>query len=650
MLATLTARRRSATRTGCSRSSGTATGSRPSSTTARSVSGRATARTARRTSRVCSRRRPGSTPTRRSSTARSWRSTREGRPDFGLPAVADQPRRTGPPKDRNGKDKNGTEPPREAPLVYQVFDLLYLDGRSLLAVPLEERKRLLRSVLREQSRVKFAAHIDGDGTTFYAVAKERNLEGIIAKHRRGHYEPGKRTALWLKVKVRPEQELVVGGYLPGEGTHEELGALLVGVYEGDTLRYAGRVGSGIDTRTRDQLRPYGSTHSCVKRRPPDPAPDRKGDLREARWVDPKIVIRAEFSNWTRDDLVRQAAFKGFEPEKAHESSSGSARSPVDAEVLAADEREAKAAAKNRPGATKHPRGRYGQAAKTSKPKPKGCGEGGHQPPCRARPPRRRLTRNNQPVARRDPPEHGRSSPRVTDRAPRASGRSGGRGAEAHEPRQGPLPAGRGESGAGHEARADPLLRPDRAGDAAPPRRTGRSTCIATRTGQMGRPSGRRTSRRRRRRGWRLARGGRLEEREANDHLRSPIAWPRLCVAGQPGRVRDPRLDVAVSTSSPMPGRDVRPHRHRPRHEDHLGSRPPSARGCTANGARPPLVRGYPEDDRQAGDPGLDPDRAGIRLSRDTSGWAERAWRADRCDGPGAGVLGLGEGEPRREGA
>src|SRR5947207_315771 len=85
------------------------------------------------------------------------------------------------------------------------------------------------------------------------VTAQLGREGIIAKHRRSPYEPGHRTTTWLKVKVRPEQELVVGGYLPGEGTHTELGALIVGVHEGGRLRYAGRVGSGIDAKTRGDL-------------------------------------------------------------------------------------------------------------------------------------------------------------------------------------------------------------------------------------------------------------------------------------------------------------------------------------------------------------------------------------------------------------
>ena len=102
-------------------------------------------------------------------------------------------------------------------LVYQPFDLLYLDGRSLLDVPLEDRKRLLRSVIREHPRVRYASHVEGEGLAFFEAAKARRLEGMIAKLRRSRYEPGRRSNAWLKFKIRPEQELVIGGWTPGEG-------------------------------------------------------------------------------------------------------------------------------------------------------------------------------------------------------------------------------------------------------------------------------------------------------------------------------------------------------------------------------------------------------------------------------------------------
>jgi bifunctional non-homologous end joining protein LigD len=208
----------------------------------------------------------------------------------------------------------GAAGPGDATLVYQAFDLLYLDGRSLTSVPLEDRKRLLRSVLREQPRVRFASHVERDGIAFHAAAAERGLEGVVAKRRRSPYEPGRRTTNWLKLKIRPEQEFVVGGYVPGKGTHADLGALLLGVHEGSVLRYAGRVGSGIDARTRRDLR--ARLDATVRETAPfDPAPARSGDLRDARWAEPRIVVRVRFASWTRDGVVRQASFAGIDPDR-----------------------------------------------------------------------------------------------------------------------------------------------------------------------------------------------------------------------------------------------------------------------------------------------------------------------------------------------
>ncbi len=224
----------------------------------------------------------------------------DGAPDFGLLQEAISGLRS------RGPGKGPA--PR---LLYQVFDLLYLDGRSLLQVPLQDRKRLLRSVLNETGRVRFASHVEGDGIAFHRAAKARNLEGVVAKLRRSHYQPGARSAAWLKIKIRPEQELVVGGFTPGEGNAKDLGAIAVGVYEGGKLQFAGKVGSGFNARTRTELRKR-LEGLVTEESPFDPAPERKGELRNVVWVRPELVIRAELGGWTREGLVRQTSFKGID--------------------------------------------------------------------------------------------------------------------------------------------------------------------------------------------------------------------------------------------------------------------------------------------------------------------------------------------------
>ena len=182
----------------------------------------------------------------------------DGRPSFsalqertGLMGLESRTGRRRPRAEREPAEP--PEPRSAAPIIYQAFDLLYLDGRSLLDVPLESRKRLLHRILRPHPLVQYATHVVGEGPAFLDAALAGGLEGVVAKKRTSRYRPGERSPDWVKIKVRAEQEVAVIGWLPRQGSTDDLGSLIVAVHGPDGLVHAGQVGSGLDGRTRREL-------------------------------------------------------------------------------------------------------------------------------------------------------------------------------------------------------------------------------------------------------------------------------------------------------------------------------------------------------------------------------------------------------------
>jgi len=197
-------------------------------------------------------------------------------------------------------------------LTYFAFDLLHLDGYNLRGLPLTRRKAILAALLEEgDGAIRVSEHIEGEGGLVFRKACELGTEGIISKLADGKYVPG-RAAGWLKSKCNQEQEFVVGGFtLPSNGSHG-VGALLLGYYTGNELVYAGRTGTGFTQKThqslRDRLEKLRSAKSWFANVPQDV---RKG----AVWVKPELVAQVTFSNWTGDNVVRQAAFKGLREDR-----------------------------------------------------------------------------------------------------------------------------------------------------------------------------------------------------------------------------------------------------------------------------------------------------------------------------------------------
>ena len=197
-----------------------------------------------------------------------------------------------------------------AGLVYLVFDLLELDGAPLLGTPLEARKARLQTLVTRSAgrRIRYADHVVGHGAAFFAQATTLGVEGIVSKRRDGVYQPGRRSG-WLKIKCLREQPFVVGGYTDQAGMVGGLGALLVGHYEQARLVFAGRVGTGFTQKISggllDRLRPLARATS-----PFDPPP--AGPLaRAAHFVEPSLVCRVAFAEWTDDDKIRHPVYRGL---------------------------------------------------------------------------------------------------------------------------------------------------------------------------------------------------------------------------------------------------------------------------------------------------------------------------------------------------
>ena len=192
---------------------------------------------------------------------------------------------------------------------YYVFDILHLDGEDTTALPLRERKALLRRALAFAGPVRLTPHRNRDGEALFADACRKGWEGLIAKRADSRYVHG-RSRDWLKLKCSAEQELVIGGYTAPKGSRTDLGALLLGYYEDGRLRYAGKVGTGF---TRATLRDLAGRLEPL-RRAAAPFADRVRE-RGATWVEPRLVAQVGFSEWTRDGRLRHPRFLGLREDK-----------------------------------------------------------------------------------------------------------------------------------------------------------------------------------------------------------------------------------------------------------------------------------------------------------------------------------------------
>jgi bifunctional non-homologous end joining protein LigD len=233
----------------------------------------------------------------------------EGRPSFSL-----MQQRTG---FRSGKRRM---PRREGvPVIYYAFDLLYLDGLDLRRVALEQRKQLLQEKIVAGGVVQFSDHYAEKGLDLFEAAKQRGLEGILAKKRRSVYEE-KRSRDWLKIKITQRQECVIGGYTDPEGSREYFGALVLGLYDQKgRLIHVGQVGTGFDHKTLKEI--FARLQPLKTKQ--NPFYGEIGGLRKVQFVRPEVVAEIKFAEWTHETAdggvkLRAPVFMGLRFDKSAE--------------------------------------------------------------------------------------------------------------------------------------------------------------------------------------------------------------------------------------------------------------------------------------------------------------------------------------------
>jgi bifunctional non-homologous end joining protein LigD len=198
-----------------------------------------------------------------------------------------------------------------APVVYVLFDLLWDNGRDLTGKSVVQRRERLQELITPVAVIQVGGYLEKRGVELFQLAKEKGLEGIIAKRKTSTYQPGRRSSDWLKIKARPQQEFVVGGFTEGKGSRKHFGALLLGAYRNGKLRYFGHSGSGFTEKglkeAIDRLKPFFTDKSPFENPPRIPE--------KIQWVKPAFVCEVAFAEWTLDGELRQTTFLGWRDDK-----------------------------------------------------------------------------------------------------------------------------------------------------------------------------------------------------------------------------------------------------------------------------------------------------------------------------------------------
>lgn len=209
--------------------------------------------------------------------------------------------------------QNYLRDPKDRTLTYIIFDLLALDGTDLRGRSLTERKGALEALLKDGPKsLSYSPHIRGNGKESFLAACEANLEGIVGKKADSIYS-GTRNGDWIKLKCGTRQEFVIGGYTLSDKKTSGISSLLLGVYEGQALVYTGRAGTGLNSRGIKELE---EKFERIKSKEPPfrQTPEQKKN-EKITWLEPVLAAEINFAEWTEDNLLRQASFKGLRADK-----------------------------------------------------------------------------------------------------------------------------------------------------------------------------------------------------------------------------------------------------------------------------------------------------------------------------------------------
>jgi bifunctional non-homologous end joining protein LigD len=218
-------------------------------------------------------------------------------------------------EDTKGKSQfqwlqNHEENPQRGTLKYYVFDILYFGTYDLRPLDLLQRKKILKAVLPKHEDIIYSEHTIGDGIKAFGIAQKQGGEGIIAKKIASTYHTGKRSKDWLKIKTDKQQEMVIGGFTDPQGGRNGIGALLCGYYDGDELKYSGKVGSGYTEDILADLR--AKLDKLERKSSPFSNPPRE---RGIHWVTPNLVANIKFSEFTETNSMRHPVYQGLRTDK-----------------------------------------------------------------------------------------------------------------------------------------------------------------------------------------------------------------------------------------------------------------------------------------------------------------------------------------------